>query len=99
MEHYKKRKRLSQVKAAITVFFVLGMLLRVGLSIRDASGQALPDEPAAESVTDEVLSMSGEEDAAGRGQQRQLRRRVHIIHAARPVMFVGATVTSVDDNQ
>lgn len=57
MEHYKKRKRLSQIKAAITVFFVLGMLLRVGLGMRDASGQSLPDEPTTEApATEEVAA-------------------------------------------
>lgn len=43
MEHYKRRKLLTRIKAAITVFFVIGVLLRVGLKVKEANGEDLPD--------------------------------------------------------
>lgn len=43
MEHYKRRKMLTRIKTAITVFFVIGVLLRVGLKVKDANGQDLAD--------------------------------------------------------
>ncbi|MFT6397587.1 MAG: outer membrane lipoprotein-sorting protein [Bradymonadia bacterium] len=42
MEHYKRRRLLSRIKAGITVFFVIGVLLRVGLKLKEANGQDLP---------------------------------------------------------
>lgn len=58
MENYKKRQLLRRVKMAITTLFVVGTLLRVGLGLRQAMGQALPDmTPATEAAADDPTKL------------------------------------------
>ena len=58
MENYKKRQLLRRVKMAITTLFVVGTLLRVGLGLRQAMGQALPDmAPATEAAADDPTKL------------------------------------------
>jgi hypothetical protein len=65
MEHWKKQRRLKQVKGLIMTVFVIGALLRFGLGLKDASGQAPPEQPVEEPAVDELPTVQAVMDHLG----------------------------------